>query len=119
MLTVRRDVLSQVSLGGPRAETLAGSSDVTAAVEPPSARSGVDQPGVGVRSARRRRRRRRFREMMAVLVVLLVLFVATVVILGLQWLESPSGSGGSQPAPSSSTQSLTLRTGLVAPTVER
>lgn len=114
MLTVRRDVPSQGPLGGPHPDKQAFSSDRAGPSEPPDA-----GPAVGVRAERRRRRRRRFREMMAVLVVLAVLFAATVVILGLQWLDSPSTSGGSPSAQTSSGQSLTLHVGPVGPTVER
>ncbi len=108
MLTVRRDVLSQRPPSGLRTDPQARRSQPVETAEFLGARSSVGQTNIGVRTARRRRRRRRFREMMAVLVVLVVLLAATVVILGLQWLDSPSGSGGSGPAPRSSNQSLTL-----------
>ncbi len=108
MLTVRRDLLSQRALSGMRTEPSTRRPAPTETAKSLSARSGVDQPKIGVRSARRRRRRRRFREMMAVLVVLVALLTATVVILGLQWLDSPSGSGGTHPAHTGLNHSLTL-----------
>lgn len=119
MLTVRRDVLSPGSPGGPPVDAPAGAHETVAAFEPVEAATVTGQAAVGVRSARRRRRRRRFREMLAVLAVLVVLFAATVVVLGLQWLESPSGSGETHPAPRTSNQSLTLHVGSDGPTVKR
>ncbi len=63
---------------------------------PPASRSGPGQYSATTRQTRRHEQRRRIREELIAVLVLAVLLTITLVLLGLQWLQTgsaPSASG--------------------------